>query len=585
MFAAVTFTNTLNSWASAWSTVMIRITVDAAVLLVVVGLIWLPLRRRISSQLTIGLFSLVLLKLAVPIPLVLPGSIARYWPSARLTPEFTVGAVPRSPSSKEAIRAADRGPDDGSLAAQIPRDTGRLPTDIESLKTNVHREAVSSAARSSPATGSTAAVVPPAVLQPAHRQRLTITAIVMLVWAAVVAILIGRLIKTNLSFFLKVRRAKDVDPATLPVGWSGRPSGLARSIPVAEIEDLTAPAAWGLLRPRILMPSGLIQKMQPQPLTWVLLHELMHIRRGDLWLNIFERLVQIVYFFHPAVWVATRVINVHREFACDDASLALRLDIPRKECGQVLVWIAEQAQAHRTSAAIAPAQGLFGSYTFIQKRLLRILDTDRPLSTRLSRGAAVLLVGLAVLTLPYVRAKSEIAARPERQETSVATPQLTKDVTEKPQEPQSPVTKNVPADARTRLRTMEIRVINARTNQPEPGVTIRASFNIIAEGVTDAEGHYRLTAAASRFRILALSFRKRGFVPLRVMWNDSFSETPVEIPIDYTVKLEPGSTIGGLVKDENGNPVVGAGPCFRPVYWNARRRHATSRLRQFRDYD
>ena len=138
MFPAVTFTNTLNSWAAAWSTVMIRNTVDAAVLLVVIGLIWLPLRRRISSQLTIGLFSLVLLKLAVPLPLVLPASIARYWPSARLTSDYFVGAVPRSPSSKEAIPTAERGPDDGSLVGcQTPTVCGA--SDTHPLRSGNHQ--------------------------------------------------------------------------------------------------------------------------------------------------------------------------------------------------------------------------------------------------------------------------------------------------------------------------------------------------------------------------------------------------------------------------------------------------------------
>ena len=124
----------------------------------------------------------------------------------------------------------------------------------------------------------------------------------MLAWAAIVVVLFGRFIRANLSFSLKVRGAREIDPAALPVDWSAlcRQAGYRRPVPIAEIEELSAPAAWGLLRPRILMPSGLVKQMQPQPLTWVLLHELMHIRRGDLWLNHFERLVQIAYFFHPA---------------------------------------------------------------------------------------------------------------------------------------------------------------------------------------------------------------------------------------------------------------------------------------------
>jgi beta-lactamase regulating signal transducer with metallopeptidase domain/peroxiredoxin len=573
-----TVTNALNSWADAWSGVMLRNTVDSAVLLVVVGLIWLLLRRRISSQLTIGLFSLVLLKLAVPLPMVLPGSLAQFWPSPRMASDLVLGAVRRPPSSTEAVSQAGQVPDERSRSVQTASAPARSPVDLEPLKMNSRREATSSASPATTIPETPAALAQPVEGQPARGERLTTTAIVMLSWAAIVAVLIARLIRTNLSFFLKVRKARDVDPAALPVDWRG-PAGYAGSIAVMEIEDLSAPAAWGLVRPRILMPSGLIKQMHPQSLTWVLLHELMHIRRGDLWLNFFERLVQIAYFFHPAVCVATRVINVQREFACDDAALAVCRDVPREECGSALLWVAEQAQAHRNLSAIGPAQGLFGPYAFLQQRLLRILDTKRVLSSRLSKSAAVILAGLAVLTLPYVQAQNKIEVRRAKQEISVLAkapepqPVRAQDVTEKATEPQVPrsehatekankpqvpASKNVTEDAKTMLRTMEIRLINSRTNQPEPGVTIRASFNINAEGITDANGQYRLTATASRFRILALKFQKPGFVPLQVMWDNSMAETPVEIPSEYTVKLEPGSTIGGIVQDENGKPVVGA---------------------------
>ena len=127
MFATFTFAETLNSWAEAWSAVMLRNTVEAAVLLVVVSLIWLLLRRRISSQLTIGLFSLLLLKLAIPLPMVIPGSIARFWPSPRLASEFAVGAISRSLSSVETVSAPAQVPDERSQPVQIPGEPRRSP--------------------------------------------------------------------------------------------------------------------------------------------------------------------------------------------------------------------------------------------------------------------------------------------------------------------------------------------------------------------------------------------------------------------------------------------------------------------------
>ena len=81
------------------------------------------------------------------------------------------------------------------------------------------------------------------------------------------------------------------------------------------------------------------------------LHELVHIRRGDTWVLLFQRLMQIVFFFHPAVWVANRAAAIFREFACDDASLALT-GIDRRDCGAGFLAIAERACRTRTSPAL-----------------------------------------------------------------------------------------------------------------------------------------------------------------------------------------------------------------------------------------
>ncbi len=59
----------LNGWGAVWSAFMLRALIDASALLVVLLLIWLPFRKRISAQLGHGLFLLVLVKLIIPTPL------------------------------------------------------------------------------------------------------------------------------------------------------------------------------------------------------------------------------------------------------------------------------------------------------------------------------------------------------------------------------------------------------------------------------------------------------------------------------------------------------------------------------------
>ena len=49
----------------------------------------------------------------------------------------------------------------------------------------------------------------------------------------------------------------------------------------------------------------------------VLLHELAHVRRWDNLVNLIQRLVESVLFFHPIVWIVSGWVRKEREHCCD----------------------------------------------------------------------------------------------------------------------------------------------------------------------------------------------------------------------------------------------------------------------------
>ena len=180
-----------------------------------------------------------------------------------------------------------------------------------------------------------------------------------------------------------------------------------------------------------------------------------------------------------------------------------------------------------------------------------LLDALRVLSSRLSWGATVLLAGAAISILPDVRAQDKNPdRRPAKQVISAVANALTI--------PAAACQGRDDRHAEAPLRTFDVRVINARTGRPEPGVTIRVSLGMNKEGTSDTDGRYRVTGTVREFAILQVQIQKPGFVPLRVMWDNTSAEIPVEIPREYTFTLEPGSTIGGVVQDEQGRPVAEA---------------------------
>ena len=62
--------------------------------------------------------------------------------------------------------------------------------------------------------------------------------------------------------------------------------------------------------------------------------------------------------------------------------------------------------------------------------------------------------------------------------------------------------------------------------------------------------------AEAKIESLALTARKAGFAPVYIYWTNRTH--PVTLPAEKELRLEPGTTIGGVVKDEDGKPIGGA---------------------------
>ena len=73
----------------------------------------------------------------------------------------------------------------------------------------------------------------------------------------------------------------------------------------------------------ILLPISAASGMTTEQIEILLAHELAHIRRYDHLVNLLQRLIEAVLFFHPAVWFISRRIRIEREHCCDDLVLAV----------------------------------------------------------------------------------------------------------------------------------------------------------------------------------------------------------------------------------------------------------------------
>lgn len=86
-------------------------------------------------------------------------------------------------------------------------------------------------------------------------------------------------------------------------------------------ESVTSPVLTGLLHPTILLPADLMQWTTVEERKTILLHEMIHAQRKDQWVNYFQSLIRIFFFFHPFVRYASNQLSMERELSCDEAVL------------------------------------------------------------------------------------------------------------------------------------------------------------------------------------------------------------------------------------------------------------------------
>lgn len=97
---------------------------------------------------------------------------------------------------------------------------------------------------------------------------------------------------------------------------------LRRLPPIHASERTAEPLAAGLFSQRVFLPAAWLGEASDVHLEAVLAHELAHIRRGDLSVNLLQRLIESLWFFHPAVWWLTRRVRQERELCCDREAVA-----------------------------------------------------------------------------------------------------------------------------------------------------------------------------------------------------------------------------------------------------------------------
>ncbi|MDU5145419.1 MAG: M56 family metallopeptidase [Paenibacillus dendritiformis] len=170
--------------------------------------------------------------------------------------------------------------------------------------------------------------------------------------------------------------------------------GLRSKVNVAYHGDIQSPALVGLLKPTILLPAG----ENSLDMEMVFRHELIHLKRKDLWVKMAAMAVSVVHWFNPFAHLLRRDIHMWSELSCDEEAVKEMSYTDRKKYGQTILNVVE-----RSSEMPLPfGASLSGSVKLLKRRLVMVMNMKKLKKKAVIVSTAVVIVAGALGTTTAV---------------------------------------------------------------------------------------------------------------------------------------------------------------------------------------
>ncbi|MEI9890511.1 MAG: M56 family metallopeptidase [Caulobacteraceae bacterium] len=292
------------------------------------------------------------------------------------------------------------------------------------------------------------------------------------------------------------------------------PLPLPSPLPAVAAQARGGPAVVGFLRPMLVLPRGLTERLTPAELEAVLEHELHHARRADNLLALPLLMAQALFWFHPLIWGIGRRMLAERERACDEAVVQSGIDAETYARGLLEVC---RLQIEPSPAFAA---GMTGANLKLRIRRIMSDRTARPLG---GAGWGLLATGVsAALAAPVLGGVFVAPAAAARLLASLPRPVLAAAVVG----PVPAPAHSRPADASPRKIVLSAQetVLTAQS-EPRPNaeavsLTRRLAapmFDAVRPETSEPEAAFAAAAPAHLMRALAL---KTDYMMQASLWGD-----------------------------------------------------------------
>jgi bla regulator protein BlaR1 len=173
--------------------------------------------------------------------------------------------------------------------------------------------------------------------------------------------------------------------------------GLKRVPSLCVVPAAVSPMVWGILRPRLLFPAKLLDRLDRAGRGSLLAHELAHVRRRDHWVRLVEWLVTGLFWWHPVLWWARHELHEAEEQCCDAWAVWTQDGSGRTYALALLQAVALFSQVRPVLPVTASG---IGQVPHLRRRLTMIMQGRTSRSLSWLGCAAVCSLGLLLPLVP-----------------------------------------------------------------------------------------------------------------------------------------------------------------------------------------
>lgn len=230
-----------------------------------------------------------------------------------------------------------------------------------------------------------------------------------IVWVGIMTILILYIITTYVIFKIKIRNEiKLEDKETILILKRCRKlMNIKLDIPVLQSKVVSTPCIFGIVKPVILFPKEMANKLSAEDKKYIFMHELVHFKRKDNLLSMIFIILTIIYWFNPIIYLAFKKVKVECEISCDATALSYVRAKERKDYGRAIVNLIQYVSLKDIKPWISGS----ANKSDMKKRIIMISKFKRNTSIKVISGVLVaMFVGAIAFTYTYAKADNKKAA-------------------------------------------------------------------------------------------------------------------------------------------------------------------------------